>query len=58
MGLTHISLVNIDSKNAQTVTINIDGAKYSSLKGRILASAKLQDYNSFENPDKITPQSI
>ncbi|TKK64781.1 alpha-N-arabinofuranosidase [Ilyomonas limi] len=58
LGLTHISLVNIDSKNTQNVTINIDGAKYSNLKGRILASAKLQDYNSFDNPDKITPQTF
>ena len=56
VGLTHVSLVNIDSKNPQTVTINIDGAKYTSLKGRILSSSKLQDDNTFENPDKITPQ--
>jgi len=58
LGLTHISLVNIDSKNAQTITINVDGAKYSSLKGRILSSAKLQDYNSFDKPDNITPQAF
>ena len=58
LGLTHVSLVNIDSKNAQTVTINIDGAKYSSLKGRILSSAKLQDYNSFDKPETITPQAF
>ena len=57
-GLTHISLTNIDSKNTQTITINIDGAKYTSLKGRILSSAKLQDYNSFDNPGKITPQAF
>ena len=56
--LTHVSLVNIDSKNTQTVTINIDGAKYSSLKGRILSSAKLQDYNSFDKPETITPQAF
>jgi len=58
LGLTHVSLVNIDSKNTQTVTINIDGAKYSSLKGRILSSAKLQDYNSFDKPETITPQAF
>ena len=57
-GLTHISLVNIDSKNTQTVTLNVEGAKYSSLKGRILSSAKLQDDNTFDNPDKITPQTF
>ncbi len=58
LGVTHISLVNIDSKNAQTITLNIDGAKYNTVKGRILSSAKLQDDNTFDNPEKITPQTF
>ena len=55
LGLTHISLTNIDAKKEQEVTISIEGGKYSSVTGRILASAKLQDCNTFENPNKITP---
>ena len=54
-GAVHISLTNIDAKKDQEISINIDGAKYKSLTGRILKSGKLQDYNSFENPNKITP---
>jgi alpha-N-arabinofuranosidase len=54
-GVTHISLVNIDSKNTQEVTINVNGAKYKSVTGRVLTSAKLQDYNSFEKPELIKP---
>jgi alpha-L-arabinofuranosidase len=54
-GVTHISLVNIDPKNSQTISLETFGAKYKSVSGRILASAKLQDFNSFENPDKIKP---
>jgi alpha-N-arabinofuranosidase len=54
-GLTHISLVNIDSKNSQEVAIDIQGGKFSSVQGRILTSQKMQDHNSFENPNKITP---
>ena len=54
-GAVHISLTNIDAKKDQGISINIDGAKYKSLTGRILKSGKLQDYNSFENPNKITP---
>lgn len=54
-GLTHISLVNIDAHQQQEVTINVDGANYSSVTGRILTSDKMQNYNSFENPDKIKP---
>lgn len=58
LGRTHISLVNIDAKKDQEITIDLKGAKYTSLSGRILASAKLQDYNSFSNPDKIKPQAF
>ncbi|MGC4102434.1 alpha-N-arabinofuranosidase [Ferruginibacter sp.] len=54
-GLTHISLVNIDPNKEQTVTINIKGASYSSVSGRILKSGRMQDYNSFDNPEKIKP---
>ena len=54
-GATHISLVNVDAKQAQSVSININGASYKSVTGRILTSDKMQNYNSFENPNKITP---
>ena len=54
-GATHISLVNVDAKTAQTVSINVNGANYKSVTGRILTSDKLQNYNSFENPNKIVP---
>ncbi len=58
LGRTHISLVNIDAKKDQEITIDLKGSKFSSLSGRILSSAKLQDYNSFSNPDKIKPQAF
>ncbi len=54
-GLTHISLVNIDANKTQEVTINLRGMKATTVTGRILASPKIQDYNSFENPTKIKP---
>jgi alpha-N-arabinofuranosidase len=54
-GITHISLVNIDANKMQDITININGANYSSVSGSILTSKKLQDYNSFDNPLTITP---
>lgn len=55
LGRTHISLVNIDAHKEQTVSLSIEGKKYSHLTGRILKSGKLQDYNSFENPNNIQP---
>lgn len=54
-GAAHISLVNIDSKKTQEVTIQLYGSKYKNVSGRILKSATLQDHNSFEAPDKIKP---
>lgn len=55
LGRTHISLVNIDAGKAQDITVDISNGKYSTVTGRILTSAKLQDCNTFETPDKIQP---
>lgn len=54
-GVTHISLVNVDANNAQNVSIEINGASFKTVTGRILTSDKMQNYNSFDNPDKIKP---
>lgn len=54
-GLVHISLVNIDPKATQDISIDLQGGNLKTVTGRILASAKLQDYNSFEAPAKIKP---
>lgn len=54
-GKTHISLANIDAKNTQTITVSLEGGQYTSVTGRILTSSKLQNYNSFDEPNKITP---
>jgi len=53
--VTHISLVNVDANNAQDVSIDVNGASFKTITGRILTSDKMQNYNSFENPDKIKP---
>jgi alpha-L-arabinofuranosidase len=54
-GVAHISLVNVDSQKSQEVSVDIRGAKYSGVTGRILTSPKIQDYNSFESPEKVKP---
>lgn len=53
-GVTHISLVNIDASKPQEITVET-GASYKSVNGRILTSSKLQDCNTFNQPDKIKP---
>jgi alpha-N-arabinofuranosidase len=57
-GVTHISLVNIDATKAQDLTVDIRGAKFTSVTGRILTSDKLQDFNSFEQPSKVKPAAF
>lgn len=57
-GKTHISLTNIHATKAETVFIDLRGKAYKSVTGRILASAKLQDKNTFEVPGKIAPKAF
>ena len=54
-GVVHISLTNIDANKAQDVSIDLGGISAKSITGRILRSDKLQDYNSFDNPEKVKP---
>lgn len=57
-GLTHISLVNIDARNAQTITLNLEGGKLTTVTGRILTSKRLQDHNTFDHPDAVKPAAF
>lgn len=57
-GKVHISVVNIDSKQSQTIQIDISELNLTKVSGRILSSAAIQDYNSFEQPDKIKPDAF
>ena len=54
-GRIHISLVNIDPNRSQEVSVTIRGLKASGVSGRILTSGKVQDHNTFDNPNFIKP---
>jgi len=54
-GVTHISLVNIDAGRAQDVVVEMRGEGCSSVSGRILASGKVQDHNTFDDPARVKP---
>lgn len=55
LGNTHITLVNIDSKQPQDVTIHLPSHPNKSVTGRVLTSDKIDDHNTFDNIDKIKP---
>lgn len=57
-GTIHVSLVNMDANNTQEIKIDLGGLPVKSITGRILQSDKLQDHNSFENPEKIKPSAF
>ncbi|WP_257666349.1 alpha-N-arabinofuranosidase [Parapedobacter tibetensis] len=54
LGKTHVSLTNIHPNTTQAVELSLDKV-YGKAAGRILTSANLRDFNSFDNPDKIKP---
>lgn len=54
-GIVHISLVNMDARKAQDITVNLGSIAAKSVSGRILQSGQLQDHNSFEKADKVKP---
>jgi len=54
-GLIHVSLVNIDAKKEQQLNIDLGSMAAQTVTGRILQSGKLQDHNTFENPEKVKP---
>lgn len=57
-GDTHISIVNIDSKNSNTITINLKELGIKDMSATILASSTLQDHNTFDSPNTITPSEF
>ncbi|HEV7621410.1 MAG TPA: alpha-L-arabinofuranosidase C-terminal domain-containing protein, partial [Flavisolibacter sp.] len=54
-GILHLSLVNIDLRHQQ-LDIDIKGRNIKTVKARILTSDKVQDHNSFTEPNKIAPR--
>ena len=57
-GRIHISLANVDVDNAQSITLDLQGQKIGSVKGRILTSASINDHNTFEKPDAVKPATF
>ncbi len=54
--VTHVSLVNMDPKKEQVISVSLLGGNFKTVSGRILTSAKTSDHNSFDNPTKIKPE--
>lgn len=57
-GTVNISLTNIDASKEKEISIELSNIAATNVTGRILQSSKLQDHNSFDNPDKIRPAAF
>jgi len=60
-GQIHISVANIDPVKPQVVKIEMNGCVISAsvkISGQILASDRIQDYNTFDNPGLVAPKKF
>lgn len=57
-GKTHLSIVNIDLKQSIPTSIQIRGEKFENISGEILQAQKINDHNSFDQPNKIHPKNF
>ena len=53
-GKVHVSLTNIDLHKDHEITISLRGEDFKAVSGRILKSGKIQDHNTFDEPNKVT----
>jgi len=57
-GSVHISLVNIDANNENSIEFSFEDLGVKTFTAMILSSEKLQDHNTFDNPNKIHPKTF
>lgn len=57
-GEMNISLTNVDLHKGHEVSIQLRGQNFSKIKGQILNSNSIQDYNTFAQPEKISIQEF
>ncbi|MEZ4952503.1 MAG: alpha-L-arabinofuranosidase C-terminal domain-containing protein [Saprospiraceae bacterium] len=57
-GEINISIVNIDANKKNIVDVVLNGATVKNVKGTVLKSAKIQDHNTFDNPEKVQPTAF
>ena len=56
-GVTHVSVVNIDAHKSYPVSLQMQQT-LSKVSARILQSGKLQDHNTFNDPEKVMPKNF
>lgn len=52
-GVIHVSLSNVDLDKTQEISVDLQGVQVKGVSGSILTSKAIDDYNSFDAPDKV-----
>ena len=52
-GAVHISLVNLDPNKTFKLETALAGVNWKTVTGRVLTSAKINDYNTFDKPNNV-----
>jgi len=50
-----LALTNVSLDKEQTVSVSLDNYKAKQVSGRILTSKRADDYNDFQQPDRVKP---
>ena len=53
-GKIHITLVNADPNNEQRISTQLVGASVKNISGQMLTADKINDYNSIDQPSKVS----
>lgn len=54
-GSVVLSLINVSLDKPQTLDVKLEGFTGKTVKGNILTSKNVADYNDFEHPDRVLP---
>jgi alpha-L-arabinofuranosidase len=57
-GKIHISLCNLNPKEAAEVECDLRGTDLKSVTGTVLTADKMNAHNTFENPDRVAPKDF
>lgn len=57
-GTIHVSLCNLDNDNQADIDFELRGTDFTNVSGEIITSEKMNDHNTFENPDKVAPTNF
>ena len=54
-GQVHLSVVNLQAQQTETVTVSLQGAALKDVRGQVLTAPALDSHNTFEVPDAVRP---